>query len=75
MSGSDIPLFTATPAAIGTMDATVPIEVPVAVPIKADIINMPTVRNCTGIRLIPRLTTESRPPIAAATAENAPARI
>ena len=75
MSASEIPLFTEIPAAMGTMAAMVPIEVPVAVPINAEIIKMPAVRYWAGTKLIPRFTVASRPPIAAATAENAPARM
>ena len=41
MSASEIPLFTEIPAAMGTMAAMVPIEVPVAVPITAEIMKLP----------------------------------
>ena len=75
IKASETPLLTAIPAAIGTIDAMVPMDVPVAVPIKAEIIKIPTTKYSTGTRLIPRFTTESRPPIAATTIENAPAKI
>ena len=65
--------MSATPTAMGTMALMVPIEVPVAVPIKAEMMNTPAVRNCTGIRESPRLTVASRPPMEAATLEKAPA--
>ena len=55
------------------MALMVPMEVPVAVPIKAEMMNTPAARNCTGIRERPRLTVASRPPMAAATPEKAPA--
>ena len=58
---------------MGTMAATVPTDVPVAVPMKAEIRKMPTVRYWGEMRLMPRLTVASRPPMAAVTAEKAPA--
>jgi len=75
IKGAGMPLFSAMPAAMGMMAATVPMEVPVAVPIKAEIRKMPTVRNWGGMRLMPRFTVASLPPMAAATAEKAPARM
>ena len=60
---------------MGMMAATVPMEVPVAVPMKAEMRKTPAVRNWGGMRLMPRFTVASRPPMAAATAEKAPARM
>ena len=69
------PLRSATPTTMGTMVVMVPIEVPVAVPMKAEITNTPAVRSWTGITLSPRFTVESTPPMALATVEKAPARM
>ena len=69
------PLFSATPTTMGTMVVMVPMEVPVAVPMKAEITNTPAVRSWTGITLSPRFTVESTPPMALATVEKAPARM
>ena len=69
------PPFSATPTAMGVMAEMVPMEVPVAVPMKAAMTNRPAARNWTGTRLRPRLTVASRPPISAATVANAPARM
>ena len=71
--GTLSPPLSARPTAMGTMALMVPMEVPVAVPIKAEIINTPAARKWTGIKDRPRFTVESRPPMAAATPENAPA--
>ena len=58
---------------MGTMALMVPMEVPVAVPIKAEMMKTPAAKNCTGTRERPRFTVASRPPIEAATLEKAPA--
>ena len=75
MRGAEMPLFSPMPAAIGMMAATVPMDVPVAVPMKAEMRKIPAVRYCAGTMLMPRFTVASRPPMAAATAEKAPARM
>ena len=69
------PPFSATPTAIGTMALMVPMEVPVAVPMNAEITNTPAARKCTGMTLRPRFTVASTPPMALATVEKAPARM
>ena len=71
--GMESPPLSARPTAIGTIAPMVPMEVPVAVPMKAEIMNMPAVRYCGAMTERPRLTVASRPPMAPATAENAPA--
>ena len=71
----DRPPFSAMPTAMGMTAETVPMEEPVAVPIKAEMTNRPAARNCTGTRDRPRFTVDSRPPILAATCAKAPARI
>ena len=71
----DRPPFSAIPTAMGITADTVPMEEPVAVPIKAEIRNTPAVRNWAGTRLTPRFTVASLPPMAAATPEKAPDRI
>ena len=71
----DNPPFSAMPTAMGITAETVPMEEPVAVPIKAEITNRPAARNCTGTRERPRFTVDSRPPILAATLAKAPARM
>ena len=64
----------ATPIAIGAIAATVPIEVPMAVEIKQDIKNTPGTKNTLGIKVNPRFTTDSTPPIALAAPWNPPAK-
>jgi len=64
----------ATPIAIGAIAATVPIEVPIAVEIKQDIKNTPGTKNTLGIKVNPRFTTDSTPPIALAAPWNPPAK-
>ena len=67
------PAASATPTAIGPIAAIVPIEVPIAVAMKADIINNPAKRNFFGTNVSPKFTTDSTPPVALVTPENAPA--
>ena len=67
------PPLSATPTAIGTIAEMVPIDVPVAVPMNAEMMNTPAARKCTGIIESPRFMVASRPPISPATVENAPA--
>ena len=61
------------PTAIGATAAMVPIDVPMAVAIKAVIRNKPGSTNDGGIILRPRLTVASTPPIALATLAKPPA--
>ena len=67
------PVLSTMPIAIGTRAPIVPIDVPVAVPRKADMMNIPAVISEAGMMDIPKLTVASTPPIALATAEKAPA--
>ena len=62
------------PTAIGVIAAMVPIEVPQAVLMSIAMMKQPATRNCVGTKDRPRFTTASRPPLAVATAENAPDR-
>ena len=71
----DRPPFSAMPTAMGMTAVTVPMELPVAVPMKAEMTNRPAARNSTGTSDRPRFTVDSRPPMAAATLANAPARM
>ena len=64
-----------TAEAMGITAVTVPMEEPVAVPIKAEMTNRPAARNSTGTRDRPRFTVDSRPPMTAATLAKAPARM
>ena len=68
------PALSTSPRATGTTAPTVPIDVPVAKERNAEITNTPAVMYCAGITESPRLTVESTPPIALATAEKPPAR-
>ncbi len=63
----------ASPSAIGVTAVTVPTEVPVEMEMNADITKTPAAMNCGGMKVIPRFTTESTPPIAEETDVNAPA--
>ena len=74
-SGRLRPDLSATPTAMGTMALMVPMEVPVAVPMNAEITNTPAARKWTGMTLRPRFTVASTPPMALATVEKAPARM
>ena len=73
-----IPAFSPAPwasaMATGIMVTCVPIEVPIHVEIIQQIRNIPGIRNCVGIRCIPRFTTESFPPITAVALAKPPAR-
>ena len=69
------PLSLARPTAMGTRAVMVPTDVPVAVPRKAEITNMPATRSSTGMTARPRLTVASTPPMLLATVEKAPARM
>ena len=72
-SGRLSPALSTIPRAIGTRAPIVPIDVPVAVPRNAAIMNIPAVISDAGIMDTPKLTVASTPPMAFATAENAPA--
>ena len=63
----------ASPSAIGVTAVTVPTEVHVEMEMNADITKTPAAMNCGGMKVIPRFTTESTPPIAEETDVNAPA--
>ena len=71
-TAEEISAFSAIPIAIGPIAAIVPIDVPIAVAIKADIAKIPANINCKGQRLNPRLTVASTPPMALAVPANAP---
>ena len=68
-----LPLMAAA-TATGMTAETVPMEVPVAVPMKAEMMKIPAARNLTGTRDSPRFTVASLPPIAAAVEAKAPAK-
>ena len=65
--------FSATPMAMGMSAEIVPMEVPVAVPKKAAMTNMPAASREGGTRDRPRLTVASLAPISPATVAKAPA--
>ena len=75
ISGIEIPAFSAKPTAIGPTAAIVPTLVPVAIDKKQQIIKRPAVTKFGGIRVKPKFTVESTPPICFETTEKAPAKI
>ena len=73
ISTGSMPVAWATPRATGATAPMVPIEVPMAVAMKAEMRKSPGSRNQPGIRERPRATVASTPPVALATVAKAPA--
>lgn len=71
--GRFIPADSAKPIAIGPRAVIVPTDDPVAIDKKHAIKNIPAVKNLAGMKVMPKLTTDSTPPEADASAEKAPA--
>ena len=67
------PALSATATAMGPTAEMVPMEVPMAVAINAEIRNRPANINWVGTRLRPRFAVACTPPMAFATPEKAPA--
>jgi len=73
ISTGSIPAAWATPSATGATAPIVPMEVPIAVAINAEMRNRPGSRNQPGISDRPSATVASTPPVALATVAKAPA--
>ncbi len=72
-SAASMPVWAATPAAMGPTAAMVPMEVPMAVATKDEMTNSPGSTSRCGTNDSPRFTVDSTPPMSEATEAKPPA--